>query len=83
MLLLGGALLPWSAHGAALERGVAVIDPLTLKELDLRQRPTEGSPRPGFGLNRMLDAGAADTAPLANDRLFALPSMAPIRKALD
>jgi hypothetical protein len=83
MLLLGSALLPWSAHGAALERGVAIIDPLTLKELELRERPTEGGAGPGFGLNRMLDAGAADKAPLTNDRLFALSSMAPIRKALD
>ena len=83
MLLLGSGLMSWSAQGAPLERGVAIIDPLTLKELDLRERPADGGDRPGFGLNRMLDDAAAAKAPLTNDRLFTLPSMAPIRKALD
>jgi hypothetical protein len=76
MLLLSCVVAPWSAHGAALERGLAVTDPLTLKELD-------GRAFAGFGLNRMLDPAASDNAPLLNDRLFALPSMVPIRKALD
>jgi hypothetical protein len=91
MLLLCGGLVSWSAHGASLERGVAIIDPLALKELDLREHRTDGGEVPnaslpadiGFGLNRMLDSAAPDHTPLNNDRLFALPSMAPIRKALD
>jgi hypothetical protein len=87
MFLLSSGIMPWSAHGAPLERGVAIIDPLTLKELDLRERPVDGgaglNASLGFGLNRMLDAAASDNVPLANDQLFALPSMAPIRKALD
>ena len=58
---------------AALERGTAIIEPFALRELD----------RGRLGLGRiMLPAGTAD-ATLANGRLFALPSMAPVRKALD
>jgi hypothetical protein len=87
MLLLCSGLVSWSAHGASLERGVAIIDPLALKELDLREHRTDGGENLhaslGFGLNRMLDPAASDNAPMTNDRLFALPSMAPIRKALD
>ena len=57
----------------ALERGTAIIDPIALRELD----------RGRFGLGRvMLPARSAD-APLANSELFALPSMVPVRKALD
>jgi hypothetical protein len=86
MLLLCSGVVP-SAHGASLERGVAIIDPLALKELDLREHRTDAGAdlraSPGFGLNRMLDPAASDNAPMTNDRLFALPSMAPIRKALD
>jgi hypothetical protein len=83
MVVLCGGLVPWFAHGAVLERGLAVTDPLALRELDLREQRIEGRTFAGFGLNRMLDPTAPDTAPIANDRLFALPSMAPIRKALD
>ena len=58
---------------AALERGTAIVEPFALRELD----------RGRFGLERiMLTAGSAD-APLANGQLFALSSMAPVRKALD
>ena len=60
------------AHGAPLlERGTAVTDPGALRELD----------RGPIGLARML--AASSNAPLRDDALFALPSMAPIRKALD
>src|ERR1700727_810857 len=62
-----------AAQAAALERGTAITDPFALRELD----------RGRFGLGRVLTpARAADTS-LANGELFALPSMAPIRKALD
>jgi hypothetical protein len=83
MLLFCGGLVPWSAHGAPLERGTAITDPLALRELDLRERQVDGRALAGFGLNRMLDPAASDNAPMANDKLFALPAMAPIRKALD
>src|SRR5271167_4521159 len=67
---------PWSAgalQGAPLDRGTAIIDPLALRELD----------RGKFGLGRMLvPARSADT-PIADRELFALPSMAPVRGAID
>jgi hypothetical protein len=83
LFLLCSGLVPFSARGETLERGVAVIDPLALRELDLRERHTDGAALAGLGLNRVLDSATSDNAPLANDKLFALPSMAPIRKALD
>jgi hypothetical protein len=62
------------AHSAAaLERGVAIIDPLVLRELD------DGR----FGLARVMQPVQPADAPLANSQLFALPSMAPVRKTLD
>ena len=61
------------ASAAALERGTAIIDPLALRELD----------RGRFGLGRVLLPARSADAPLANSQLFALPSMAPVRKALD
>jgi hypothetical protein len=57
--------------GPLLERGAAVTDPLALRELD----------RGPFGLARML--GAPADGPLADNALFALPAIAPVRKALD
>jgi hypothetical protein len=65
-------LLPLGlAFGAPLvERGTAVTDPDALRELD-----------GAFGLARML--AAASGAPLADDALFALPAIAPIRTSLD
>jgi hypothetical protein len=74
LVLLAGVLpVRHARSAAALERGVAIIDPGALRELD----------RGRFGLNRvMLPAPSAD-APLANSQLFALPSMVPVRKALD
>src|ERR1700761_4651569 len=54
-----------------LERGTAILDPAALRDLD----------RGRFGLAQML--GAPSDAPLTNNALFALPSMAPIRQSLD
>jgi hypothetical protein len=71
LVLLAGVLPARHAQSAAaLERGAAIIDPLALRELD----------RGRFGLGRMMRA--AD-GPLGNSQLFALPSMVPVRTALD
>ena len=74
LILLGCILPARHAHSAAaLERGAAITDPPALRELD----------HGPFGLARiMLPAGSADL-PLTNSQLFALPSMAPVRRALD
>ncbi len=58
---------------AALERGTAITDPPALRELDRGQ----------FGLARILMPMRSSNAPLTNSQLFALPSMIPVRKALD
>ena len=58
---------------ALLERGTAITDPLALRELD----------RGRFGLGRILMPARSADAPLTNSQLFALPSMVPVRKALD
>jgi hypothetical protein len=72
-VLLASVLPAGHAQSAALERGAAIIDPLALRDLD----------RGRFGLGRvMLPARSADE-PLSNSQLFALPSMLPVRKALD
>jgi hypothetical protein len=72
--LLCGALPARLAHSApALERGAAITDPLGLRELDRGQ----------FGLSRMLSPARSADVPLTDSELFALPSMAPVRKALD
>ncbi len=62
-------------------QALAVTDALTLRELDLREQRDASSPHPGFGLGRMLDASSS--APISNDRLFALPAMAGLAAALD
>jgi len=58
---------------AALERGTAITDPLSLRELD----------RGKFGLGHVLLPMRSADAPITNSQLFALPSMLPIHKALD
>jgi mono/diheme cytochrome c family protein len=58
---------------AALERGAAITDPLALRELD----------RGSFGLARVMQSAGSADAVIGNNQLFALPSMAPVRKALD
>lgn len=75
-----------SAHGASattLERGLAITDPLALRELDLRERRAEGPDRAGFGIHDIFGFSGSGDEPLRNDALFALPSMAPVRKAID
>jgi hypothetical protein len=73
LLVACGALPARAQQTAALERGIAITDPATLRELD----------RGRFGLARiMLPERSADT-PLTDSQLFALPSMAPMRRAID
>jgi hypothetical protein len=65
-----------SARGAdrpPLERGTAIIDPLALRRLDHGR----------FGLTRVMQPARSANTPLTNAQLFALPSMAPVKKALD
>ena len=74
VVLLAGVLSANSAQGAAaLERGVAILDPAALRELD----------RGRLALGRVILPARSTDAPLTNDRLFVLPSMVPVRKALD
>lgn len=74
LVLLAGVLSANSAQSAAaLERGVAILDPAALRELD----------RGRFALGRVISPTRSTDAPLTSDQLFALPSMAPVRKALD
>jgi hypothetical protein len=66
----------WPAQAAqdtALERGTAITDPATLRDLDGGR----------FRLDRMLLPERSADSPLDNAALFALQSMAPIRQAID
>lgn len=58
---------------SALEHGAAITDPAGLRELD----------RGAFGLARLLQPARSVDVPLTDSQLFALPSMASVRKALD
>jgi hypothetical protein len=71
--LLCGALPARASQDAALERGTAITDPATLRELD------DGR----FRLDRMLLPERSADIPLANSALFAVPSMRPVRQAID
>src|SRR5258708_24885234 len=73
VVLLCGVLPARDARAAALDRGTAFADPLALRELDGGR----------FGLGRLILPIRSSSAPLTNSQLFALPSMAPVRKALD
>jgi hypothetical protein len=82
-VLLCGIWPARAVQGAALERGAAITDPYALRELDLTEQPTNGLDRVGFGLRPFIPAARATAAPIFNDELFALPSMAPVRQAID
>jgi hypothetical protein len=74
LVLLCGVLPARHAQSApALERGAAIIDPAALRELD----------RIWLGLNRVMTPMRSADTPLTGGQLFALPSMAPVRQALD
>src|SRR6478752_8471953 len=82
-VLLCGGLPARAAQGGALERSAAITDPGALRELDLGEHPTSRLDRAGFGLRPFIPAARAVAAPILNDELFALPSMAPVRQAID
>jgi len=71
--LLCCVLSPRAMSGAELERGAAITEPFALRELDHGR----------FGLGRVLAPARSTDAPLTNAELFALPAMAPVRKALN
>jgi len=71
--LLCGALPIHAASDKPLERGTAIIDPLALRELD----------RGRFGLGRILEPARSADTPLTNAELFAMPSLAPVKAAID
>ena len=73
VLLLDAAPAARAVETAALERGTAITDPATLRELDGGR----------FRLDRMLLPERSADAPLSNSELFALPSMTPVRQAID
>jgi hypothetical protein len=58
---------------AALTRGTAITDPLALRELDHGR----------FSLSHVLAPERSGDTPITSGELFALPSMVPVRKALD
>jgi hypothetical protein len=82
-VLLCGVLPARAVQGAALERGAAITDPYALRQLELGEHPTNGLDRVGFGLRSFIPAAPAASRPILNDELFALPSMAPVRQAID
>ena len=72
-VLLCGVLPAHAVEGPALERGTAITDPAALRELD----------RGRLALGRMMWPARSADLPLTGAQLFALPSMAPVRRALD
>jgi hypothetical protein len=73
VVLLIGACSALAASNAPLDRGTAITDPGALRELDGGR----------FGLTRIMSPARSAATPLTNAQLFALPSMAAVRKALD
>ena len=74
LLLVCGALPARAGEPQALERGTAIIDPFALRELDSDR----------FNLKRIMMPELSPKIPfMSGGLLFTLPSMAPVRKALD
>ncbi len=74
ILALACSTPPALAQSApVLEHGAAITDPSGLRELD----------HGPFGLSRLLMPTRSADLPLTNSELFALPSMASVRKAID
>jgi hypothetical protein len=72
-VVLWGSIPAPAREGAALDRGAAISEPLALRELDAGP----------FGLGQIMMPGHSSKLPMDNGQLFALPSMLPIRTALD
>lgn len=81
-IVLGASGVARAADAQMLTRGGAIVDPLTLRELDLHEHISDGAAA-DFGLRRMLAPGSKPDTPLTNDELFSLPSMIPVRAAID
>jgi hypothetical protein len=73
LALVCGAPPTLAQSAPPLEHGAGITDPSGLRELD----------RGPFGLSRLLLPARSADVPLTDSQLFALPSMAPVRKALD
>jgi hypothetical protein len=73
LVLLCGLVPARAVETPALERGAAITDPLALRELD----------RGRFAIGRMMWPERSTDTPLSSGQLFALPSMAGVRTALD
>lgn len=73
LVLLGGVASALPAQDAPLARGTAITDPLALRELDGGR----------FGLGRVMMPARSVNVPLSNSQLFALPSMRPVRSAIE
>jgi hypothetical protein len=72
-ILLGTFLPGHAVETAPLERGTAITDPLTLRELDHGR----------FAIGGMLLPERSSSIPLTSGQVFALASMAPVRKSID
>src|SRR5258705_10490468 len=83
LVLSCGALPARAVQGAVLERGAAITDPYALRELELGEHPTSGLDHVGFGLRPFIPAARKVAAPILNDELFALQSLAPVSPAID
>jgi hypothetical protein len=73
LVLLCNVQAARAGQSAALERGTAITDPLALREID----------RGRLGLSGVVLPMRSSSSPLTNSQVFVLPSMAPVRKALD
>jgi hypothetical protein len=80
-IVVGG--LTQAADAQTLTRGGAIVDPLALRELDLREHRTGDMTAAGFGVRRIFAPETASDAPMMNDELFSLPSMNAVRAAMD
>jgi hypothetical protein len=81
-VVLGASGVARAADAQMLTRGGAIVDPLTLRELDLHEHISDGAAA-DFSLRRMLAPRSKPDTPLTNDELFSLPSMIPLRAAID
>jgi len=72
-MLLSTVLPGLAVETAPLERGTAIIDPLALRELDQGR----------FGIGGMLLPERSSNPPLGSGQMFSLPSMIPVRAAID